>query len=192
MRLIESNATRPRRRGGMLVSAVAHAALIALAVVATGSATDLGETEQVDERIVWSPPPAPAPTSPSRPAESRPRGPTAPGTPVPALPAPTFDLTRVPTVIPEPGDVIHVDPARGLFGGARPLAGGGDAEGRGAAVDAGPLPSHVVDRQVVLVGDPPRPRYPEALRTAGVDGRVVVRFVVDTAGRVEEFLLTPR
>jgi protein TonB len=30
-----------------------------------------------------------------------------------------------------------------------------------------------------------RPRYPESLRAAGVDGRVVVRFIIDTAGRVE-------
>ena len=30
-----------------------------------------------------------------------------------------------------------------------------------------------------------RPRYPDNLRTAGVAGRVVVRFVVDTTGHVD-------
>jgi protein TonB len=30
-----------------------------------------------------------------------------------------------------------------------------------------------------------KPRYPEALRRAAVDGRVLVRFVVDTSGRVD-------
>ena len=30
-----------------------------------------------------------------------------------------------------------------------------------------------------------KPRYPEQLRQAGVDGRVLVRFTVDTTGRVD-------
>ena len=32
---------------------------------------------------------------------------------------------------------------------------------------------------------PVPPRYPESLRRAGIDGTVLVRFVVDTAGRVD-------
>ena len=32
---------------------------------------------------------------------------------------------------------------------------------------------------------PATPRYPESLRSAGVDGRVLVQFTVDTAGRVD-------
>ena len=32
----------------------------------------------------------------------------------------------------------------------------------------------------------PMPRYPEVLRQAGVEGNVVLEFVVDTLGRVEE------
>ncbi len=31
----------------------------------------------------------------------------------------------------------------------------------------------------------PKPRYPDSLRTAGVDGRVVIEFIVDTTGHVE-------
>ncbi len=31
----------------------------------------------------------------------------------------------------------------------------------------------------------PHPRYPDLLRQAGIDGRVLVEFVVDTAGHVE-------
>ena len=30
-----------------------------------------------------------------------------------------------------------------------------------------------------------KPRYPESLRQAGIDGRVLVRFTVDTLGRVD-------
>lgn len=36
-----------------------------------------------------------------------------------------------------------------------------------------------------LLADPVPPRYPEALRRAGVEGEVVVKFLVDTTGRVE-------
>jgi protein TonB len=32
---------------------------------------------------------------------------------------------------------------------------------------------------------PVPPRYPEALRAAGIDGSVLVKFVVDTTGRVD-------
>jgi protein TonB len=37
----------------------------------------------------------------------------------------------------------------------------------------------------VLPISTPRPRYPEPLRAAGIEGRAVLRFVVDTLGRVE-------
>ena len=30
-----------------------------------------------------------------------------------------------------------------------------------------------------------KPRYPESLRNAGIEGQVLIRFVVDTAGRIE-------
>ena len=33
--------------------------------------------------------------------------------------------------------------------------------------------------------DNPVPRYPESLRLAGVQGAVVIQFVIDTSGRVE-------
>jgi TonB family protein len=51
------------------------------------------------------------------------------------------------------------------------------------------LPAGVYREQDVTdrperVGGPP-PRYPDSLRTAGVGGRVLVEFIVDTAGHVE-------
>jgi len=36
-----------------------------------------------------------------------------------------------------------------------------------------------------LLGAPARPRYPESLRAAGLGGRVLVQFSVDTTGRVD-------
>jgi TonB family protein len=56
--------------------------------------------------------------------------------------------------------------------------------------DPGPTSSNVVNENMVdraprIIGNAPSPRYPNALRESGVDGHVVVRFVVDTAGRAE-------
>ena len=36
-----------------------------------------------------------------------------------------------------------------------------------------------------LLENPVPPRYPEAMRRAGVEGDVVVKFIVDTTGRVD-------
>jgi protein TonB len=42
-----------------------------------------------------------------------------------------------------------------------------------------------VERAVVARRDNPQPEFPGALRAAGVEGSVLVQFVVDTTGRVE-------
>jgi TonB family protein len=44
----------------------------------------------------------------------------------------------------------------------------------------------MVERIVAAAPGNPEPRYPEPLRRMGVEGRFVVRFVVDTTGQVEE------
>ena len=44
----------------------------------------------------------------------------------------------------------------------------------------------LVDEQVSPRPGNPKPRYPESLRAAGIEGDVNVQFVVDTTGRVDE------
>jgi protein TonB len=56
-----------------------------------------------------------------------------------------------------------------------------NTSGSDRAFDAGQ-----VDRQVSLVPGTQPPRYPETLRTAGVEGSVVALFVVDEHGRVDD------
>jgi TonB family protein len=54
-----------------------------------------------------------------------------------------------------------------------------------AVRDTQPLPGlDVVDREVVPFSTNPTPNYPPDLRSARIEGSVVARFVVDTAGRV--------
>jgi TonB family protein len=49
----------------------------------------------------------------------------------------------------------------------------------------GVLSANVVEVQVAPYPGAPTPRYPEALRAAGIEGAVTLEFVVDTTGRVE-------
>lgn len=49
----------------------------------------------------------------------------------------------------------------------------------------GVLSADVVDVQVTPYPGAPTPRYPDALREAGVEGEVTLEFVVDTTGRVD-------
>jgi protein TonB len=42
-----------------------------------------------------------------------------------------------------------------------------------------------VEKAVSLAGGAVRPRYPESLRLAGVEGRLIAVFVVDETGRAE-------
>ena len=47
-------------------------------------------------------------------------------------------------------------------------------------------PLWAVNEMMLQLREPPvPPRYPDALRRAGIDGTVIVKFVVDTLGRVD-------
>jgi TonB family protein len=58
----------------------------------------------------------------------------------------------------------------------------GDNGGRRTS---GVLSADVVDVQVTPFASAPMPRYPEGLRAAGIEGEVVLEFVVDTMGRAD-------
>ena len=46
--------------------------------------------------------------------------------------------------------------------------------------------SDQVDKQVAVVAGGVSPRYPESLRSSGVEGQVIAEFVVDEQGRAQE------
>lgn len=60
----------------------------------------------------------------------------------------------------------------------------GDVAGDTIAATDGPRSENEVDKPAVLL-PAIAPKYPDMLRQAGVEGRVVAEFVVDTLGRVE-------
>ena len=189
--LIESKRRAPRRRGGMVVSVVIHSAVIGLAVVATGSASLGVDAREKPDVLVWvraepSPVHSAAPASGARSAAATASAPAGSAdVPLPELP----DLSIVPTGIP-PVDVGRPGVAADALRQLATHGGGGGGTSGGAPAIGAPWAEHQVDRPVLALPGSATPRYPEMLRAAGVVGRVVARFVVDTAGRVEPGSLT--
>lgn len=173
--LIESSGRRvqPESRW-TLGSAVIHAALVTGAIALTATAPQVSNPEP----IPTDPPIYVAPAQPIAPADAGARH----GLPAPKAPAPLdISVPSVPTFEPAlpftQGTVPGADPfARSIPATSVPVA----------APTAGIHTREHVDR--VVVPDPrnPAPDYPDGLRAAGVAGEVLVTFVVDTVGRVEE------
>ncbi len=92
--------------------------------------------------------------------------------------------TNIPINIPPPSQNTSFNAADfsgvGIEGG---LARGVATTGPVIRTDQPYLESVVEERPEYVGG--PKPRYPDLLRQAGIDGRVLVEFVVDTVGRVE-------
>ena len=85
--------------------------------------------------------------------------------------------TDIPTNIPPINLQEHFDPkdytGTGVEGGV----------GTGIAPDQVFMESVVEERPEVLSG--PQPQYPDLLRQAGIQGRVIVQAIIDTSGRAE-------
>ncbi|MEO7823154.1 MAG: energy transducer TonB [Gemmatimonadaceae bacterium] len=176
-RLLESKKQTERSFLGAVLSTIAHTAAIGVAVFATAQA-------RIDERppaeiVRWvAPRPAAAPSQ--APSPRRPREPRV-VVPRPAVLA----IDRIDVVIPP------VDLTPSLLAYDR-LPNDGPAVPRGASADSDsgvaslePFSAEQVERQVFLRPGNSPPRYPNALRTAGIEGQVIVQFVVNEEGRIE-------
>jgi protein TonB len=178
--LLESRAPRARRMRSTMASALVHAALIAGAVALTMPGPVKATSVDIRDPIYLAPPP-----QPTHPTE--PQGGPPPHGPSENWHGPTIDVPRfVPESLPPINDVGPTLPPDEIAIGrgvstASPIGAGSSTLGNdGSAVD-----EHLVDRAPRLLGQAQEPTYPASLRQAGVQGRVVVQFVVDTAGRAE-------
>jgi periplasmic protein TonB len=184
--LLESQAHRPRRRAGLTASILIHTLIIGGALAATASA------RSGRQHSAATPPPLihyqvrelPAPRVP-RSESSRPSDATTTSRQLP------LEVRRTITYFPDSllRSRIDVDLRQrvGLdTGSVLCVVRCGEPTGVDSPGDIGGAPATLatVDRGAALLA-PPRPRYPEQLRAAGVTGRVIVRLVVDTLGRVE-------
>ena len=180
--LIESRATPPRRAGSSLASVTIHASIIALAVIATARDGGFVAPVPLQVRVVHF----------ARPMDPRPAPSRAVAVANAAIAAfPSLPRLDVPTVVPVgiPSIDLSVAPTAEYSGQGpistsritcdRDCGGSPETDMHGQALWS---TSDVLMR---LLADPVPPRYPEALRRAGVEGEVVVKFLVDTTGRVE-------
>ncbi len=172
--LLESKAKKQKSPGGMFVSAVLHVLIIFLAVKATLNAGQKKEKreEKVDFVEVKKDEPPP-------PKEKPPEVVVAP-------PPKGFQTLTAPVNIP---DVLpDIDLSKKATNEAD-FTGKGAQGGRDKGVVGAP-PSdnqvyfeYQVEKPVMSVPGSPSPRYPDILKSAGVEGEVVVSFEVDTTGR---------
>jgi protein TonB len=179
--LLESRAPGTRRVGSTIASALLHAGLIAGAVALTTPGPMDGKPAPVTAdtiTFVQAPPDSRATANAPRRNDSVPTESNM----LPTLPYLDLDPTTITQIdvgpaIPPDDVVIGVRGVRT----SSPLGSiDGSPLGTGSVMD-----ERLVDRAPQLSDRATAPRYPASLRQAGIQGRVVVQFVVDTLGRAE-------
>jgi protein TonB len=174
--LLESKPKTRRSAGGAVVSVTAHTALIAAALYATAQARVEPARSAPPVRPIYFPlPQTPAQTASADAIRSINRD----GHRL-IFVQPRFDM-KIPAldmsgVISKPTDF-----GSGTIG----PTGGNSGEGA-TAPTGGAFRADQVEKQVSVVPGSPPPRYPEILRSSGVEGQVTALFVVDETGRAEE------
>lgn len=151
-------------------SLATHAVLIAGAVYATLHATPSDTQVKMDTTVVLL-----APQEQQKPAEPQ------PAQMVEALKG--FQTVAVPAEIPT--DIPAVDLQQRFD--PKDYSGIGSEGGHANGVAPGGSEAYVeaiVDEKPALLSAPP-PFYPPLLKQAGIEGRVVLRAIIDTTGRVE-------
>ena len=176
--LLESRSRRRRSSGGALVSVAAHTALIAAALYATAEARMKPHSAIETVRPVYFPP------TPIRAVANNASHATTATHVSPRLPL----LGSIDVEVRPLPEVTLAPPGAGYFHSLP--AGGLGTESVGPVVDSGaPYSAEQVEKQVEPAPGNIQPRYPDVLRTAGVEGKVIAQFVVDETGRAEESTL---
>ncbi|MEZ4457734.1 MAG: energy transducer TonB [Gemmatimonadales bacterium] len=178
--LIESAPSSRRWAAQSFLSLGFHVAIGAAAVAAGHRiAAEAPTRPQPADIDIYLPPEAPrrmtAPVSAAAP------GPAAPDVPteLPSFAVPVTVPTGIPPVTAaeapgNPSRFVTAPAGRCAFCSSAAAAPAGDNPWRAESVD---------EPAAVLLQ--PEPAYPALLRTAGMSGRVILQFVVDTLGRVE-------
>jgi protein TonB len=178
--LVESQPIKQKRRGGMIFSFVAHYGLVLFMIYASAQAATQKEgpkQEKVDFVEVKKEE-APKPKEPPPPelvaAPPPPKG-------FQVLTAPV----EIPNVLPEIDLTRRVTNEADFTGkGVQ----GGFSTGVEKKVEVREDNTYFefqVEKPVMQAPNSPTPQYPDILRQAGVEGEVLVSFVVDTTGRAD-------
>ena len=178
--LIETKPKKQRTVKQLALSVFIHTVLIGAAVYGTLQAKEAIEkpkaekVEFVQMKKDEPPPPEKAPPPEVIVAPPPPKG-------FQVLTAPI----KIPDVLPDIDLSKKVTDENDFTG--KGVAGG---IGKGVVGGTGPVGDQTyfefqVEKQVAPAPGNPSPRYPDMLRSANVEGEVLVQFVVDTTGRVE-------
>jgi len=179
--LPESGSSRPRSLGGTVVSTIVHAAVIGSIVTTTGYTAERLTTPSKPQHVVIISPRVPQRDKPmpARPVTSKLMLATNLTTPPPAeIPAISLNIRDgLPPIGARIGTIglaeFSITPRDTLSGR------------RGDGASDQPYTDLMVERQVSARPGNLPPRYPDLLRSAGVEGMLHAQFVVDTTGRVE-------
>ena len=182
--LLESKPKKQKLAGGTLFSMVLHGGLIAGAIAATagaGIADDKSKAEKVQFVEMKKEAPKPKPKEPP---------PPPPKEVLKAPPPKGFQVLRAPVEIPIKIPDIDLNKrvtneddfsGKGVKGG---IAKG--VEGGTAVIDPNQTYYEFqVEKPVSQIPGTGSPRYPDALRSSGVEGEVQAQFVVNEDGRAE-------
>ena len=175
--LLESKAKKDKSMAGTFLSVTAHTALIATALYATAQARTEPARSLEMVRPVFFPLPKQSVPSFRRVETGQPPLNVRPLTFVPPrinLAVPSVDITGLTT---KPGD---------FNSNSITVADATHGEGPGTGIANAPFLADQVERQASVAPGNAPPRYPEVLRSLGVEGRVIAQFIVDEHGRAEE------
>jgi len=189
--LVESRIKKRRSLGQAAASIAVHVALIFAAVKATQGAAE-AIRDPVDTQMVYMMKP-PEPTPPAAPASPPPSEAVVATNPPPK----GFKTISAPIDIPKEippidfnqkpfdpkdftGEGVEGGSAYGVVGGTGPV----DVAGLGGRGSGGVYAMSDLDDPVQPIKIPD-PRYPSALKSAGITGRVELQYIVDTTGHAE-------
>jgi protein TonB len=181
--LIESRPHKQKMAGGTIFSIFFHGALIATAVAVTagaGIASDKSKQEKIQFVEMKKEPPKPKEPEPPPPKEVVMKAPPPKG----------FQVLRAPVEIPI--TIPDIDLSKKVTNEAD-FSGKGVKGGVGSGVVGGTAvvdPNQTyyefqVEKPVSQIPGVGAPRYPDALRSSGVEGRVDAQFVVTENGRAD-------
>jgi periplasmic protein TonB len=182
--LLETKKKKERTIGGTVISVVIHAVAIGAAVYGTLNAgqalVEKPKAEKVDFVEVKKEEPKQEPEKAPPPPEVTVAPPPPKGFTVLAAPI------NIPDVIPDIDLSKKVTDEADFTG--KGVAGGvgrGVVGGTGSANNEGAYFEFQVEKTVLGAPGNPVPTYPSMLQSAGVEGRVLAQFVVDTSGRAD-------
>ena len=194
--------TQPARTGhlrALPLSIAAHIAVILVIISprarTSSSAGEVHRPERASEHVQFvSVAPAPAEQPAAKTTATRPRVVRTAAAVMPRIAPLSIDVSSIANVSPPLPNVDFTSKVTDSldFTAPKKLDVGGDGLGRGhdgGDSNTGIYTADVVEKIVMPYPDNPKPVYPPSMLSAGIETAFVVRFVVDTTGRVDDHSL---